>query len=385
MRHRDRVLAALSHETADRCPMQISFTPEFADRLTADLRAVAETGLRPSRGARSGDRPQQVHNPHGGGNTYELERGLGVDMLQTSVGWANSYYQAPGRYTDEWGVTWDSAPYETPYGIGHYTEMVVHPLAADAAIETYRPPDPNRPELYRDAEWTLQTFKDEYWIVGVTVCTIFETAWALRGYERLMTDFVANPDPSTGSGQVLAERILDIPFRYHLAAAKRLTEMGVDMIWIGDDVGAQHAMLISPRHWRRFLKPRLAQFIAEIKGINPRLKVAYHSDGNIYPIIPELIEIGVDVLNPIQPACMDPARLKAEFGDQLCFWGTIDEQHTLPFGAPEDVAAQVRQRIETVGKGGGLILGPTHHVQLDTPMANFWAMVDTITQTSHQE
>ena len=364
MKHRDRILAALSHETADRCPMQISFTPEFAERLRAELRERNQV-------SRRNLVSDAVHNPHGGGNTYELERALGVDMLQTSVGWANSYYLAPGRYTDEWGVAWDSASYETPYGIGHYTEMVGHPLAGDAAVETYRPPDPDRPELYRDAAWTLQTFKDEYWIVGVTVCTIFETAWALRGYERLLSDFVAN--------SALADRILDIPFRYHLAAAKRLTGMGVDMIWIGDDVGSQHAMLISPRHWRRFLKPRLAEFIAAIKGINPRLKVAYHSDGYIYPIIPELIEIGVDVLNPIQPASMDPARLKAEFGDRLCFWGTIDEQHTLPFGAPEDVAAQVRQRIATVGKNGGLILGPTHHVQLDTPMENFWAMVDAIT------
>jgi uroporphyrinogen decarboxylase len=383
--------------------MQISFTPEFAERLRADLYARAEAGLRS--GARSGDRPQQdegdlprhreVHNPHGGGNTYELERALGVDMLQTSVGWANSYYAAPGRYTDEWGVTWDSMPYQTPYGVGRYTEMVGHPLADDRAIETYRPPDPNRPELYRDAEWTLQTFKDEYWIVGVTVCTIFETAWALRGYGRLLTDFAENPDPSTGSelalnhalrhegavkGQVLAGRILDIPFHYHLTAAKKLVEMGVDMIWVGDDVGAQHRLLMSPRHWRRFLKPRLAEFIATIKAINPRLKVAYHSDGYIYPLIPELIELGVDVLNPIQPASMDPARLKAEFGDRLCFWGTIDEQHTLPFGTPADVAAEVRSRIETVGRSGGLILGPTHHVQLDTPMENFWAMVDAITK-----
>jgi uroporphyrinogen decarboxylase len=385
MKHRDRVLAVLHHETPDRCPMQISFTPEFAERLAADLRAeadVAEAGLRPSRGARSGDRPQQeegdrlqqVHNPHGGGNTYELERALGEDMLLTSVGWANSYYQEGyekgGAYTDEWGITWQSVPYSTPYGVGHYTETVARPLADDAAIESYRPPDPHRPELYRDAEWTIQTFKDEYWIVGVTVTTIFETAWALRGYDRLMMDFVTDP--------VLAERILEIPFRYHLTAARKLTELGVDMIWIGDDVGAQRAMLISPRHWRHFLKPRLAEFIAEIKTINPQLKVAYHSDGTIYPIIPELIEIGVDVLNPIQPACMDPARLKKEYGDRLCFWGTIDEQHTLPFGTPADVAAEVRARLETIGQGGGLIIGPTHHVQLDTPMENFWTMINAI-------
>jgi uroporphyrinogen-III decarboxylase len=144
-------------------------------------------------------------------------------------------------------------------------------------------------------------------------------------------------------------------------------------------------MLISPQHWRKYLKPRMAHFIAELKSINPQVKVAYHSDGYIYPIIPELIEIGLDVLNPVQPASMDPARLKEEFGERLCFWGSIDEQHTLPFGTPEDVKAEVQLRLRTIGKQGGLILGPTHHVQLDTPMENFWAMVNTITQTRYAD
>ncbi len=86
----------------------------------------------------------------------------------------------------------------------------------------------------------------------------------------------------------------------------------------------------------------------------------------------------MDVLNPIQPACMDPAQLKRQYGDRLCFWGTMDEQYTLPFGTPGDVAAEVRRRMDTVGKSGGLIIGPTHHVQLDTPLENFWAMIDTV-------
>ncbi len=347
--------------------MQISFTPEFAERLRADIAAGQAPGT-----AKSAS--HLGHNPHGGGNIYELERALGIDMLQTSVGWANSYYQAGGSYTDEWGIGWQSVPYETPFGIGHYTEMVHHPLADDRAIETYCVPDPMRPELYVEAEQMLREFKDEYYIVGVTVTTIFETAWALRGYARLLVDFIEMPE--------LAERILEIPYRYHLAAAQRLTELGVDMIWIGDDVGTQRGMLISPKVWRRFLKPRLAHFIASLKSINPAVKVAYHSDGDIRPIIPELIEIGLDVLNPIQPACMDPAELKRHYGRNLCFWGTIDEQGTLPFGTPVDVRDEVLARLQTIGQDGGLIIGPTHHVQLDTPMENFWAMVDTITQTS---
>jgi uroporphyrinogen decarboxylase len=359
MNHRQRVQAALTHEIPDRCPMQISFTPEFAARLRSELALAGK----------------YAHNPHGGGNTYELERLLGEDMLLTSVGWANSYYQEAGDYTDEWGVGWRSVPYATPFGNGRYTEFAHHPLADVHSLASYRSPDPTRAELYTEAEDVLQRFKDEYWIVGVTVTTIFETAWALRGYERLLMDFALDPET--------ADAILEIPYRYHLYAARRLAEMGVDMIWVGDDVGAQRSMLISPTHWRRYLKPRLASLIAEVKAANPALKVAYHSDGVITPIIPELIEIGVDVLNPIQPASMDPAMVKEQFGDRLCFWGSIDEQHTLPFGSPADVCAEVLARLGSLGKGGGLILGPTHHVQLDTPMENFWAMVETITQTPY--
>ena len=181
----------------------------------------------------------------------------------------------------------------------------------------------------------------------------------------------------------LANHLLDIPYHYHLAAAKQLARLGVDMIWTGDDVGSQLDMLISPRMWRKYLKHRMANFISEVKHINPDIKIAYHSDGNIMRIIPELIEIGVDVLNPIQPACMDPLDVKEAFGDRLCFWGSIDEQYTLPFGTPAEVEREVRARLETLGKAGGLIIGPTHHVQLDTPLENFWAMVHTITETPY--
>jgi len=360
MKPRDRVSMSLNRQRPDRCPMQISFTPEFARRLRAEMH---QTG-------------QSVHNPHGGGNTYELERALGQDLLLTSVGWANSYYANESyggatSYTDEWGVGWKNAPYTTRFGPGFYTDIVGHPLADDRALDSYCPPDPQRPELYRAAERLIAAHKDEYWIVGVTVTTIFETAWALRGFERMLMDFTEDPG--------LADAILEIPFRYHLAAAKRLVELGVDMIWTGDDVGTQQGMLISPRLWQRYFKPRMAEFISSLKAINPQVKVAYHSDGNIERIISELIEIGLDVLNPVQPACMDPAKLKREYGDKLCFWGTIDEQHTLPFGTPEQVREQVLERLQSVGYDGGLILAPTHHVQLDTPLENFWAMVRAIT------
>jgi len=363
MRHRERIQTALSHRAPDRCPMFASFTPEFAVRLREAL----------------GRSPGAHHNPHGGGNTYQLERDLDFDMLLTSVGWANGYYAneayAPGQssYTDEWGVTWKNVAYSTRFGDGFYTEMVGCPLAEDARIAGYRAPDADRPELYTSSERTIMDFGGEYWIVGATVTTIFETAWALRGYERLLTDFLTDAD--------LADAVLDIPFRYHLRAAERLVRMGVDMIWIGDDVGGQASMIMAPETWRRFLKPLMAKFISTLKAINPALKVAYHSDGWFFPIIPELIEVGVDVLNPIQTRSMDPARLKKDFGERLCFWGSIDEQHTLPFGTPADVRAEVATRLSTLGRGGGLILAPSQHVQLDTPVENFLAMVEAVKET----
>ncbi|SDL04308.1 uroporphyrinogen decarboxylase family protein [Halarsenatibacter silvermanii] len=354
MQPRTRVEMALEKKEPDRCPLFCSYTPEFADRLRQDMDL----------------KEKEVEE-----DDHLLERRVGQDMLLTSVGWATSYYQEEGDYVDEWGVGWQSVEYETRFGQGRYTEMTDHPLAADEMVDDYQPPDPDRDHLYQGARRKLNKFRDKYYICGGVVTTIFETAWALRGLDRLLMDFLEKPE--------LAEKILDIPYEYHRQVAKRLTRMGVDMIWLGDDMGAQDKMLISPQLWRKFFRGKMANIISEVKEINPDVKVAYHSDGYIKPIIPDLIDIGLDVLNPVQPKCMDPARLKEEFGDRLCFWGAVDEQETLPFGSREDVISEVKKRLKTVGRGGGFIIGPTHHLQLDTPLENFWAMVDTVKKTGY--
>jgi uroporphyrinogen decarboxylase len=158
---------ALNHETPDRCPLQVSFTPEFAERLRASLKVKGQKG----------------HNPHGGGNTYEVERALGEDMLLVSIGWANSYYQQSGDYTDEWGISWKSIEYQTPYSIGHYTEPAGYPLADDQQVFSYEGPDPHRKELYSDAECVIRDFKDKYWIVGVDTlsCSWYANLETIKG------------------------------------------------------------------------------------------------------------------------------------------------------------------------------------------------------------
>jgi len=200
--------------------------------------------------------------------------------------------------------------------------------------------------------------------------TIFEVAWYMRSMELLLMDFVDNPE--------FADTLLDRITAKREAQAALYTELGVDLICLGDDVGTQQGMLMSLPMWRRWLKPRLARVIAAAKRVRPDVLINYHSDGNMGAVIPELIEIGVDILNPVQPECLDPIELKRSYGERLSFWGTIGIQHTLPFGTPQEVREEVRTRIETVGAGGGLLIGPTHIVEPEVPLENIVAMVEAV-------
>lgn len=250
MSPKERVLEALNHREPDRVPRLASFTPEFAGRLRKHFKIKDE-----------------LFNPHGGTN-HELELKLGNDILLTAQGFANSYYQRLDRdYTDEWGVHWKIVEYKTEYGIGKYTEISENPLSEDNAIRTYTPPDPAIEKRYIPSKRLIEEYGKEYPIMGVIVTTIFETAWALRGLDKLMMDLITNEE--------LADKILDIPFKYHLYAGKKLASLGVDIIWTGDDVGGQKGMLISPEMWRKYLKPRMEKLYSELKSINPDLKIAY--------------------------------------------------------------------------------------------------------------
>ncbi len=206
--------------------------------------------------------------------------------------------------------------------------------------------------------------------VAFMALTIFEVSWQIRGFNELMTDFLINQDWA----EVLLDRITELS----LFRARRFAEAGVDIIQIGDDMGMEDRMLMSPDTWRKWFKPRMNKIIKGAREIKPDVLFFYHSDGYVEPIIPDFIEIGINVLNPVQPECMDPAKLKRLYGDRLAFWGTIGIQHTLPFGTPEEVEAEVKERIETVGKGGGLYLSPTHVIAPEVPHKNIFALVEAV-------
>lgn len=349
------MIRALNHQETDRPPFQATFVPEFADRLRNEFSLA----------------PLKTDPHHREWYGYDLEVLTGQDALQAGAGWFTNYYLKDVPYTDDWGVKWGIKNYETALGSGSYTDILENPLKDDdAAALKYKAPDPDRPELYSHLERLIREYGKEYFIIGRVHCTIFESAWALRGLDTLMVDMYINPD--------LAHHLFEETFNYHLRVSKNMTRLGADMIWLGDDVGAQSSMLIDPQMWREYLKPRMSSLINQIKSINRSVKVAYHSDGSNYEIIPDLIEIGIDVLNPVQTECMNPELLKKEYGRQLSFFGGIAVQSTLPTGSQDDIRKEYAWLKGSLGKGGGWICAPTHHVQLDTPVENFFTLLEVL-------
>jgi uroporphyrinogen decarboxylase len=345
----------LAHEETDRPPFHAVFVPEFNARLREHY----------------GLPPRYAEPHHRDWQGYELEELTGQDLLTAGAGWVTNYYLHDVPFTDDWGVEWRIDPYTTPFGEGFYTNIARNPLRGEEPdVDSYHAPDPNKPGLYDHIERLVREYKDEYYLVGRVHCTIFETAWALRGFEDLLIDLFEEPER--------AERVIDFPYKYHKEAARNLAERGVDMIWLGDDWAMQTNLLIDLDTWRHFFKPRYADICATIKAANPDCKIAYHSDGAVTKLIPDLIEAGVEVLNPIQTDCVDPAELQRDFGDQICFFGGVAVQSTLPQGTAAEIRAEYEWLKSTLGKGGGWICSPTHHVQLDTPVENLLTLMDCV-------
>lgn len=338
MNSKQRVRMALSHQQPDSVPFLAFLTGEVQAKLTElyDLRG------------------------------HDLFAYLGHDVLVSTSGIWRRQWVDKDRLVDTWGIRW----HNVNYGPGTYLEILEHPMAHNEDVNTYTFPDPAADFSGCDIDTLLAKYGQTHWIVGGPVGTMFETAWMLRGLEQFMIDLVINP--------TYAEDLVERSMRYHLEIARMFVAKGVDMIWTGDDFGQQHKLMMSPHMWRRIFKPRYRQFYAELKRLNPNILIAHHSDGYIEPIIPDFIEIGLDVLQAVQPQSMDPVRLKKAYGDKLAFWGTMDVQHTFPYGTPEDVRAEVQQRIGTVGKGGGLILAPSHGIQPDVPMENLQAFYTAV-------
>lgn len=298
--------------------------------------------------------------------------GVGRTRLETDFSEYHRYYPLPmpedRTRVDEFGIGWVTG------SLYHFADMV-HPMYSFTTLDEFkRFPYPDVTAEYR-REGVAERV-NELQAEGRPVATgvpgvggtLFETSWRMRGLENMLADLLINPDLASYHLDRLTEMAVD--------NARFLGACGIDMLHTSDDVATQRGMMMSPEVWREWFKPRLRPVISAAREKNPNLHVWYHSDGDCRAIIPDLIEIGITVLNPVQPECMDPVQVKREYGKYLAFWGTIGTQTTLPFGTPEEVRRVVRRMIDTVGEGGGLFIAPTHMIEPDVLWENIEALYD---------
>jgi uroporphyrinogen decarboxylase len=354
MNSRERVNAALRHQLCDRVPFDfaLGFSPYQLEQFRK----------------RTGE-----ENPDDYFGADVRGTGIGPTRLCTDFSRYIDRACLPAQgYIDEWGQghipTMSSDQYHS------HLEGYVYPMlglhSRQDALD-YPLPDIEAEYRYEPVARDIKRHQDRgLAVMAGMACTIFEVAWGMRSMELLLMDFVDNPE--------FAEVLLDRITRKRIVQAERYAELGPDAIMFGDDVATQRGMLMSVPMWQRWLKPRLARVIEAARRANPDVLIFYHSDGNATAIVPDLIEIGVQILNPVQPECMDPFGLKKAYGDRLSYWGTLGTQSTLPFGTPDDVRRDIKARCEIVGKGGGLLIAPTHMVEPEVPWENLVAFVEAV-------
>ena len=354
MHSRERSIAAINHRQPDRPPIYVSLTPQMAEKLS-QLQGIP---YEPPIDAMESSRISHM----------ELLTGMGVDLVAiapTAPPAAPTRTLPDGRAVNEWGMVFKD--------VGIYSEFDEFPLAeasVAADIKQYPFPDANAPGRFDTARKMLDSYGQSYGIIGNVETMFFELSWYMTGYEKFLIDLVTEAE--------YLPHLMDRIMHYIIDAGKVLLGMGVDILWCGDDFGGQNGMLIDPLTWRSQIKPRIRFMFEEFRKVQPNIKIAWHSCGSILPIIPDFIELGLDILNPIQPLAkdMDPLFLKREYGKDLTFFGGIDVQELLPSGSPQMVKDEIRRRIDILGKDGGYIIAPAHNIQPDTPVENVQAFFE---------
>ncbi len=276
-----------------------------------------------------------------------------------------------GSYIDLWGVAHEpgsAAAKHMTYmrcplkGIDSLSEVRAYPLPDYAAGDTAENAASQRAQAAALHARGLAA-------MGYLTCTIWETSWYIRGMEDLMMDMM--------SGDPIAAYILDAVTERAVTRARAYARAGVDILYLGDDIGMQKAPMMSLELYCKWLKPRLKQVIDAARAIRPGILVKYHSCGYATPFIPHLIEAGVDILNPIQPESMNFQKIYREFGGKISFDGTIGTQSVMPFGTPQQVRETVFRHLDIARPHGGLLPAPTHLLEPEVPWENIIAYVET--------
>jgi len=256
-----------------------------------------------------------------------------------------------------------------------YMEVVKCPLAdveTEEALDAYSMPDPFSPGRFEAAKRDIDLFGKHYFVIGDVELSLFELAWHLVGMEKYLVD-LSMEEP-------WIEKLNDQVEEWTTSLALQLVALGVDAIWLGEDLGTQTSMLISPDMWRERFRPRYARLISRLKHANPNLLVAFHSDGAVAPLLDDFIELGVDIYNPVQPNVpgSDPQRLMENYGGRIFFFGGIDQQALLPSGDAAAIKREVTNRAHIMGEKGGYLMAPAHIIQADVSPETVLSLRDAV-------
>ena len=356
MTSRERILTTFAHKQPDRCVTYIWISNDTMEQLVKYL---------------------------GVASAEEAERVLGIDKwkgIGLNIRYPEEYREKinsliPTQYRNnpEFYVTDEGRVVRIHQGSDYLEDAVWYPLQ-DAQnvkdLDVYPFPQEEWIEVPEALKEEVRHCKEEGYIVSGGVAQPFKSAWLVRGMHNVLMDYLVNAD--------LINEMYERIYSFSTAYCEKLVEAGVDMIQITGDLGMQDRMIMSPEIWRKFDKERLKKMIAKLKGINAALKLYMHTDGNVQDIVEDLIEVGIDILNPIQPECMDPVEIKRNYGDKLVLHGAVSLQKTLPFGSPEDVKAEVRYLIENCNVNGGFVLGPSNVLFKEIPPENIVAMYEAV-------
>jgi uroporphyrinogen decarboxylase len=374
--HRERVRRALDHEETDRVPIDFGGGPATLIHPDAYVALLTHLGFGPEEPVEGVRGEGQVVCP-----SERVLRHFDIDVRGFYLGEPDSQPRRvldESAYMDEWGVVWAKAHATAPYinVKGPLQHVEEPPPAALDAIAWPIPDDPGRVRGLRERIARVRRETDLAVVLNLPNGT-FALAQRLRGFTQLLEDLILDP----AFADALQERVTDVICG---VAETALGEVGdlIDGVSFADDMGIQTQAFMSRELYRARVKRHHARFVETLRR-HTRARVIMHSDGAITELLGELVDCGVQVINPVQVNAegMDAERLKREFGADLCFWGGVDTQWVLPYGSPEDVGAEVRRRLSDLGRGGGYVLASVHNIQAEVPAANVVAMFETATRS----
>lgn len=330
MTRKERVIKALKHETTDIVPFHADFTQQAFDNMVA----------------------------YTGNKNFDKELGLHLNYIQY-WGWPTELPDKKEHFKDEFGVIWNRSGADKDIGV------VDNYVIKDLSNYNYVFPEINEKRLRKEYEELMANKGDKFTFGGIGF-TMFERSWSLMGMQEVLMAMVLEPEK--------LHQLYDDICEYNLKVLDIALEYDLDGFYFGDDWGQQKGLIMGPKLWREFIKPRMKRLYDRVKSKG--IFVLQHSCGDVESIMPDLIEIGLDCYQTFQPEIYDIKKVKDLYGDKLAFWGGISTQQLLSQATPDQVREVTKRTMEILSKDGGYICAPTHALEFDVTPENIMAMID---------